>query len=60
MAKKTTAAKTVPLKKVQSFVKQDMASLRSDAKRLAAFLKSAQAGPERLSIKICDCCINVE
>jgi hypothetical protein len=50
----------VPARKVQSFVKKELADLRADAKRLEAFLSSIQAGPEKLSIKVCDCCIKVE
>lgn len=59
---------TVPVKKVQSFIKKEMKDLKADARRLEAFLSSLQAGPERVagaraaraSIKICDCCIKVE
>jgi hypothetical protein len=58
--KSSTKASTVPIRKVEAFVKKDMAALRADAKRLSDFLKSAQSGPERLSIKICDCCIKIE
>ena len=50
----------VSLPQVKSFVKKDMAALKQDAKRLAEFLKTAKEGPERLSIKVCDCCIKVE
>ncbi|HEY7289090.1 MAG TPA: hypothetical protein VH583_04570 [Vicinamibacterales bacterium] len=58
MAKK--AGGTVPVGKVQSLVKKEISSIRADAARLSAFLKSVQAGPERLSIKVCDCCIKIE
>jgi len=58
--KKSSTKDTVPLRKVEAFVKKDMASLRADAKRLSDFLKSARSGPEALSIKICDCCIKIE
>jgi hypothetical protein len=58
MAKKG-APGTVPVAKVQSLVKKEISSLRADTARLSAFLKSVQAGPERLSIKVCDCCIKI-
>jgi hypothetical protein len=59
MAKKAAKA-TVPVAKVQSLVKKEISSLRADTVRLSAFLKSVQSGPERLSIKVCDCCIKIE
>jgi hypothetical protein len=60
MAKKTAAEGGVSLAQVKSFVKKDMTALKADAKRLTDFLKQAKQGPERLSIKVCDCCIKVE
>jgi hypothetical protein len=57
---KTTGKATVPAAKVTSLVKKEISSLRADTARLSAFLKSVQTGPERLSIKVCDCCIKVE
>jgi hypothetical protein len=51
---------TVPVKKVQSFVKKELSGLKADAKRLEDFLNTLKAGPERASIKVCDCCIKVE
>ncbi len=55
-----TRSKTVPVKKVQSFVKKELKDLKDDARRLEGFLESLKAGPEKLSIKVCDCCIKVE
>jgi len=61
MSKKPSGQqRSVPLRKVQSFVKKDMAALKENAKRLSQFLREAQQGPEMLSIKVCDCCIKVE
>jgi hypothetical protein len=60
MAKKSAGEGGVSLTQVKSFVKKDMAAMKADAKRLADFLKQAKEGPERVSIKVCDCCIKVE
>jgi hypothetical protein len=60
MAKKGASGGGVSLTQVKSFVKKDMAALKQDARRLSDFLRTAKEGPERLSIKVCDCCIKVE
>jgi ferredoxin-thioredoxin reductase catalytic subunit len=58
-AKSATVPATVPAKKVESMVKKEISALKADTERLSAFLKSMQAGPEKFSIKVCDCCIKI-
>jgi len=60
VVKKRKEVATIPVRKVESLVKKEISSLRADTARLSAFLRSAQAGPEKFSIKVCDCCIKIE